>query len=87
MAHDEGITAGINQITITWASPIRIDQEKNQERRIVRLLESSDESWVSDSLDIQPDFRNQGQLGFAVAEERGQQLLAVMVEGPLRLFL
>jgi ABC-2 type transport system permease protein len=81
MDQDSGLTAGIDQVTLTWASPIELDRDKNKDRRVIRLLESSPESWTSDSLDIQPDFRAHGELGFPPGETRGRQLLAVVVEG------
>jgi ABC-2 type transport system permease protein len=81
MEQTSGLTAGLDQITFNWPSPIVIDQEKNKERRVLRLLHSSEEAWTSDSTNIQPDFRTHGRLGFAVPAERGRQLLAVAVEG------
>jgi ABC-2 type transport system permease protein len=81
MATEEGITAGLDQLTLTWASPIDVDPEKNKKRRVIRLIESSDKAWLSDSLEIQPDFATYDPLGFPVGKERGRQLLAVAVEG------
>lgn len=81
MAQEGDITAGLNQVTMTWASPITMDKQKNQGRQVTRLLESSDQSWTSDSLNIQPDFRAHPQLGFPIGGEQGRQLLGVMVEG------
>ncbi|KFI22178.1 Gldg family protein [Nitrosococcus oceani] len=81
MPQDNGITAGLNQVTLTWASPITVDAQKNEKREVTPLLESSEQSWTSDSLNIQPDFRAHGQLGFPVGENPGRQLLGVAVEG------
>ena len=81
MAESEGIAAGLNQVTLTWASPITLDEEKRQGRQVIRLLESSDQAWTSDSLDIQPDFARYPQWGFEQGEEQRPQLLAVAVEG------
>ena len=81
-----GITSGINQVTMTWPSPITPDEEKNQGRKVTSLLQSSDQAWTSDSLDIQPDFRNHGRLGFPTGEARGRQLLAIAVEGRFNSF-
>ncbi len=82
MNSDSSMLAGLNQLTMNWASPIQIDSEKNKARQISRLLESSPESWTSELTNIQPDFNRYGQFGFAPsAEEPGRQLLAVTVEG------
>ncbi|MCZ6875011.1 MAG: Gldg family protein, partial [bacterium] len=81
MERDGGLTTGLDQITLNWPSPISLDMEKNSERRVLRLLESSAAAWTSDGLNIQPDFRTYGALGFATGTKRGRQLLAVAVEG------
>jgi ABC-2 type transport system permease protein len=81
LEQESGLAAGLDQVTVTWASPITVDATANQERRVIGLLESSDRAWTSDSLDIQPDFQAYGQLGFPADEERGRQLLAAVVEG------
>jgi len=81
MNRASGLLTGIDQLSMTWASPITVDAEKNKGRQVVRLLESSKESWLSDSLNIQPDFDRFGQAGFAQGEPAGRQLLAVLVEG------
>ena len=78
---DSGLTADLGQVTLSWASPIRIDEETNKGRKVIRLLESSEDSWTSDSLDIQPDFDANGPYGFPASDERGRNLLAVAVEG------
>ncbi len=76
-----GLSAGIDQITMTWASPISIDEQKNKERKVTPLLKSSEHSWSSDSLEIQPDFGRYGPLGFPTGSSEGRELIAVMVEG------
>jgi len=81
MAKDNGMLSGLNQLTMNWASPITVDMEKNKERKVTKLLESSAESWLSESTDIQPDFSSYGKLGFAPGDTRGKQLLGVVVEG------
>jgi len=81
MDQDTGITSGLGQITLNWASPLRIDQEKNRERRVIELLESSSGSWTDASEDIQPNFDAHGPLGFAEGKDKGSRPLAVAVEG------
>jgi ABC-type uncharacterized transport system. len=81
MNRDSGLLTGIDQLSMTWASPIRVNNEKNKGRQVTRLLESSQNAWLSDSLNIQPDFNRFGPAGFAQGEPGGRQLLAVLVEG------
>jgi ABC-2 type transport system permease protein len=71
----------LNQLTMNWASPIAVDAEKNKERKVVRLLESSEKSWTSGETRIQPNFKAYGELGFTVGEKPGKRLLGVAVEG------
>ncbi|WP_089727296.1 Gldg family protein [Candidatus Thiosymbion oneisti] len=78
---ETGITSGLGQITLNWASPVKIDPEKNRDRRVVELLKSSADSWTDASEDIQPDFDTHGPLGFAVGDDRGSRPLAVAVQG------
>lgn len=76
-----GMLSGLNQLTMSWASPIAIDMDKNKERKVTKLLESSKDSWLSDSTDVQPNFSSYGELGFAPGSKTGKQLLGVAVEG------
>ena len=81
MQRDSGLLTGIDQLSLTWASPVTVDAEKNRGRQVVRLLESSPGSWTSPSFDIQPDFERYGETGFATGTDTGRQLLGVLVEG------
>lgn len=77
---DSGLTASIEQVTLTWASPIQLDPERNQQRTVTPLLHASPASWSSPDLTIQPDFVNHP-LGFPPHQQRAPQLLAVAIEG------
>jgi ABC-2 type transport system permease protein len=81
MDRQSGITAGIDQVTLNWASPITIDPDKNKDRQVIRLLQSSEQAWTSDSLNIQPNLQTHGGLGFPTGDQIGRKLLAVAVEG------
>ncbi len=81
MPKGNGLTAGLPQVTLNWASPIRIDTAKQQGRTVTELLHSSAQAWTSDSLELQPDFRRYPEFGFAPGEARERALLGVMVEG------
>jgi len=78
---DSPVTAGLDQLYVPFASPIEVDEAKNRDRRVTWLLRSSSGSWASSSLDIVPDFRRFGALGFAAGEKVGPRTLAVMLEG------
>jgi len=81
MDKESGLSAGVEQVSMSWPSPITLDNEKNKDRKIVRLLESSDQSWTSDSLLLQPDFQRYPQIGFPEKDEKSKQLLSVILEG------
>jgi len=80
MDKQSGILSGINQITVNWPSPIVIDETKNKDNTIVRLLNSSAESWTSPSTDIQPDFEK-SKVGFPIGTKTGRNLIACAIEG------
>lgn len=81
MDEESGIAAGINELVMSWASPIQVDQEKNKGRRVTRLLHSSPRSWISDALEVQPDFNQYAETGFRIGDDLGSRLVGVMVEG------
>ncbi|MFZ5652838.1 MAG: Gldg family protein [Pseudomonadota bacterium] len=78
---DNPITASLDQLTLNWASPIRIDDGKLEGRNLVRLLQSSPQSWRSADLNLIPDYGAFPGTGFAEPEQRGRETLAVAVEG------
>jgi ABC-2 type transport system permease protein len=81
MNQDSGMLSGINQLTFNWGSPIQIDKEKNDNRQVISLLQSSEDSWSSADLNIQPDFQRYGDLGFEVGQDTASYPLGVMIEG------
>ncbi|WP_462322404.1 Gldg family protein [Halochromatium sp.] len=76
-----GITAGLDQLTMTWAAPINVEAEANTERQVVRLIESSPEAWTREDSDVQPDLEAYPELGFAPGDDTGRKLLGVLLEG------
>jgi ABC-2 type transport system permease protein len=81
LAATNGITANLGQVTMNWASPITLDADAQAGRAVTRLIESSAAAWSSAAPDMQPDFEQHGDLGFAVGDDRGRKLLAVAIEG------
>lgn len=78
---DNPITSALRQLTVNWASPIRVDSEQNKGRKIIPLLTSSKESWTSESIDVVPNYTMYPKQGFSSPNERKDHLLAVVVEG------
>lgn len=81
MKKGDGITSGLNQVIMNWASPIEVDQQKNKQRHVLDLLESSAQSWTSDATKLEPRYSAQQPFGFPIGEDRGHKVLASAVEG------
>ena len=75
------ITSALDQVTVNWVSPITVDNAKNKSRKVATLLTSSPQSWLSDSLDVVPNYRTYPRTGFQVSGERKAYPLAIAVEG------
>ncbi len=85
-AQGETPTLGLKQLTLSWAAPIKVDSEKAKAKKVVRLIESSRNSWASNSDAVVPDFQTFSDLGFEEGREKGRQLLGVMLEGQFTSF-
>lgn len=85
MEQNSGLMMGLDQLTVTWASPIAVDDKVNEQRQVIKLLHSSPESWTSDKSNIQPDF-SQNANGFAQGQAEGEKTLGVVVEGAFTSF-
>lgn len=81
MAEDHPIVANLPAITLHWASPLEIDEEKNKEREVVPLLHSTEASWVRTANDVQPNPQAYPELGFPVEGEQKARVLAVSIRG------
>ena len=53
MSLDSPVVAGLDQVTMTWASPITFSDEDTSRENMV-LLRSSPDAWLSSSTDIMP---------------------------------
>ena len=81
MSHENIITSGLPQITLTWGSPVEIDAELNAGRNVVELLRSSLGSWLSESTDVLPRVDDRGLSGFVPEGEVASHLLGVLLAG------
>lgn len=77
----ESLTMGLPQVTINWASPLKVDEANNKQRKLISFLKTSKDAWMSDSMQIVPDFRLNGPLGFVPPEKRDSYILGLSLEG------
>lgn len=75
------VTATLGQLSVPWAAPVLVDEDKNKGRTTTVLLRSSRDSWTSDSTDLLPNYRAFPDLGFAPPATRASHVLAAMLEG------
>lgn len=75
------LTSALGEVAMTWASPINLDQKKNDQRQVTWLLRSSPASWTSDSSEVLPDFQRFPRWGFETGEKREAHTLALAVQG------
>jgi ABC-2 type transport system permease protein len=81
MTAESPIVANLPAVTLQWASPVEVDAEKNKDREVVTLLQSTDASWLRTSTDVQPDLQTYPEFGFPVEGEQKARPLAVSVRG------
>lgn len=81
MAQESPIVSNLPATTLHWASPVEVDEDKNQEREGVTLMQSSPQSWLRTSTNVQPDLQTYPELGFPVEGEQKARPLAVSIRG------
>jgi ABC-2 type transport system permease protein len=81
MASESPIVSNLPAVTLNWASPLTIDEEKNAGREVTTLLQSTSASWTQTDTNIQPDFDLYPDLGFPVGADQQSYPLAVSVQG------
>ncbi len=83
------IMAGVEQINMTWASPIKVNTDSGDDelsRETVTLLSSSDQSWLSTSIDVMPRVNANGSntSPWAPEGETASHSLAVASKGQFK---
>jgi ABC-2 type transport system permease protein len=81
MDRQSPILASLPAVTLNWVSPVVVDEQKNANRTVTTLLQSSPGSWLRTNTDIQPDLQTYPDLGFPIEGEQKTQPLAVSVQG------
>ena len=75
------VTAGLNQLTFNWASPVILDADKHTEREVVEFVKSSSNSWASDDVNVMPNYQMYPQNGFVPGVARNEYILAATSKG------
>lgn len=83
---DIPVTANLPQLTLAWASPIRINTDRLGQRSVTELLRSSVDAWRSDSLDVMPRIDADGLSAFTPDGTTESQLLGVISSGQFESF-
>jgi ABC-2 type transport system permease protein len=81
MDRQSPILANLPAVTLNWASPVVVDPDKNAQRKVTTLLESSSGSWLRTDTNIQPDLQAYPEMGFPVEGDQASRPLAVSVQG------
>lgn len=84
MDSDSPIMANLQSVTLQWASPLEIDVIANQDRTVERLLRTTEDAWLRDSLQVLPDLEAYPEMGFPVEGEPDEQILGVSIRGTFR---
>lgn len=81
MDFDSPVVQGLPLLTMSWASPVTVDETMLAEGRVTTLVNSSDAAWETTSANPQPDLELYPEIGFPVSAELASYPLAVAVEG------
>ncbi|MCY3941256.1 MAG: Gldg family protein, partial [Gammaproteobacteria bacterium] len=77
---DNPVVNSLPLVTMSWASPVTVDEAILGDARVTTLIRSSDASWETTLADPQPNLELYPEFGFAVSEELSSFPLAVAVE-------
>src|SRR3546814_12554827 len=75
LADGSAPTAGLHELTMSWASPIRLDRAAPGERQAVELVTSSPAAWPADSPQLDRKSVVCGQSVSVRGERGGRRLL------------
>jgi len=81
---DSLIFSNLNQITLNWASPIKLNKIENLSYEV--LFKSSNDSWFGSALNLIPDFETYPENGFKEDTNQANLNLGVVVKGTFESF-
>ncbi len=77
---DSTVVNSLPLATMSWASPLSLDESILTDARVTTLIRSSDASWETTLANPQPDLEIYPEFGFPVSDELASFPLAVAVE-------
>ncbi|MCY3978985.1 MAG: Gldg family protein [Chloroflexi bacterium] len=77
---DSPVVNSLPLVTMSWASPVTVDETVLAEDRVTTLIRSSEASWETTVANPQPDLELYPEFGFAVSDELSSFPLALAVE-------
>jgi ABC-2 type transport system permease protein len=81
MDKESPIVSNLPALTLQWASPLEVDEQKNADRDVTVLAKSTEESWLRTSADVLPNTELHPEYGFPVEGEQQARPLAVAIRG------
>ena len=75
------ILSGLPQVTMNWSSPLLVDEAKNKDRKVTKLMWSSPDSWTSSAKTVTPDYRVDNRFGVKREGKIESRVVAAAVEG------
>ena len=78
LADKHPVTGNLPQLTMAWASPIQLSRKSGQQ--LATLLSSSEQSWLSDSMNITPAAGDTPEMG-EEPEALGAHKLGIVLQG------
>ena len=80
------ITRNLDQVALSWVSPIEVDASSNQERTVTEIIHSTADSWTEMSPDLMPRTSADGGPAYQTLGETAAHTLAVTIEGRFNSF-
>ena len=77
---DSPVVNNLPLATMSWASPVTVDESILTDARVTTLIRSSDASWETTAADPQPNLELYPEFGFALSDQVASYPLAVAVE-------
>ncbi len=77
---DNPVVNSLQLLTMSWASPVSVDESALPDARISTFIRSSDRAWETTNVNPEPDLQTYPDFGFPIGSELTSIPLAVAVE-------